>query len=414
MFYSGISDNQHVINLLERIKMSNKFFAPIVIALISYTGYQIYRIPSPGNQPPSQLLRVPASEENSCANALLPFYKNQNLERMKSRISATRSDPHKFYRSFPPLYFKIIEDLNLEEDLGSVFKHQSVIGGDVHVENFGVRPFKGKLKILINDFDDLSEGHTVMDVIRLLTSMKLSGYDVDKKFIKEFMQRYAEGLKGEKENFSEATMRFFKAAKKAKRIDKKKIDTVAKTFIKKREPSFDMTEKEIKDWKKIMSEYGTVVDHYKYIKESGGSGGLDRFELLIEKDGELLWVEAKEWDVPGINAGLGTTPPSYQKRIEYVHRYDQPEFPSQTAKYNGKVFFLREINDSHVGLSLDEIKKSEMKDLYLDEAYALGDFHRTFNANKEYISDIKNLKASAIDDAVNKVYEEILAYVEKI
>jgi hypothetical protein len=54
-----------------------------------------------------------------------------------------------------------------------------------------------------------------------------------------------------------------------------------------------------------------------------------------------------------------------------------------------------------------------MKDLYLDEAYALGDFHRTFNASKEYISDIKNLKASAIDDAVNKVYDEILAYVEK-
>lgn len=393
--------------------MNNKFFAPLVVALISYTSYQIYQLPSPGKFSALSNTRNPASEDVSCANALLAFYKNQDLDRMKSRISATKSDPHKFYRSFPPLYFKIVEDLNLEEDLGSVYKHQSVIGGDVHVENFGVRPFKGKLKILINDFDDLSEGHTVMDVVRLLTSMKLSGHDVDKKFIKDFMLRYAEGLKGEKENFSEATMRFFKAAKKSKRIDKKKIDVTAKTFIKKREPSFDMTEKEIKDWKKIMTPYGVVVDQYKYIKESGGSGGLDRFELLIEKDGELLWVEAKEWDIPGINAGLNTTPPTYKKRIEYVHRYDQPEFPSQTANYNGKVFFLREINNSHVGLSLDEIKNSEMKDLYLDEAYALGDFHRTFNTNKEYAVDIKNLKAGAIEDAVNKVYEEILAYVEK-
>jgi hypothetical protein len=324
--------------------MSNKFFAPLVVALISYTGYQIYHIPAPGKATPHYSVRNPASEDDSCATALLAFYKNQDLDRMKSRISATKSDPHKFYRSFPPLYFKIIDDLGLEQDLGSVFKHQTVIGGDVHVENFGVRPFKGKLKILINDFDDLSEGHTVIDVIRLLTSMKLSGYDVDKKFIKEFTQRYLEGLKGEKENFSEATMRFFKTAKKAKRIDKKKIDVVSKVFVKKREPSFDMTEKEIIDWKKIMTPYGAVVDQYKYIKESGGSGGLDRFELLIEKDGELFWVEAKEWDIPGINAGLGTTPPSYQKRIEYVLRYDQPEFPSQTAKYNGKVFFLREIN----------------------------------------------------------------------
>jgi hypothetical protein len=393
--------------------MNNKFFAPLVVALISYTSYQIYQLPSPGKYSALSYTRNPASEDDSCANALLAFYKNQDLDRMKSRITATKKDPHKFYRSFPPLYFKIIEDLNLEQDLGSVFKHQSVIGGDVHVENFGVRPFKGKLKILINDFDDLSEGHTVIDVIRLLTSMKLSGYDVDKKFIKEFMQRYLEGIKGEKENFSEATMRFFKTAKKVKRIDKKKIDVTAKTFLKKREPSFDMTEKEIKAWEKIMTPYGTVVDQYKYVKESGGSGGLDRFELLIEKDGELIWVEAKEWDVPGINAGLNTTPPTYQKRIEYVHRYDQPEFPSQTAKYNGKTFFLREINDSHTGLSLDEIKKNEMKDLYLDEAYALGDFHRTFDASKEYISDIKNLKAGSIEDAVLKVYDEILAYVEK-
>lgn len=393
--------------------MNNKFMAPLIVSILSYTAYQIYKIPSPQSFKSQMSERMPASEENSCAHALLPFYKNQDLDRMKSRITATKKDPHKFYRSFPPLYFKIIEDLNLEQDLGSVFKHQSVIGGDVHVENFGVRPFKGKLKILVNDFDDLSEGHTVMDVIRLLTSMKLSGYDVDKKFVKAFMERYLEGLRSEKENFSEATMRFFKTAKKGKRIDKKKIDIEAKVFLKKREPSFDMTDKEVKDWKKLIAPYGEVVDHYKYVKESGGSGGLDRFELLIEKDGELFWLEAKEWDVPGINAGLGTTPPTYQKRIAYVHKYDQPEFPSQIAKYNNKDFFIREINDSHTGLSLDEIKKSEMKDLYLDEAYALGDFHRTFDASKEYISDIKNLKASSLEDAVNKVYEEILAYVEK-
>lgn len=390
----------------------NKFFAPLMITVLGYTAFQIFNFNPPKiNQ---RHLRSPASQEDSCAHLLLGFYKNQDLERMQSRIAATKKDPHKFYRSFPPLYFKIVEDLDLENDLGEIYKFKSVIGGDVHVENFGVRPFKLKPKLLINDFDDLSEGHTVMDVVRLLTSMKLSGFDVDKKFIRKFMERYLEGLKGEKENFSEATLRFFKENKKAKRINKKKIDIDAKKFTsKKREPFFDMTEQEIVDWKKIMTPYGKVVDHYKYIKESGGSGGLDRFELLIEKDGELFWVEAKEWDLPGINAGLQTKPPSYKKRIEYVHRYDQPEFVSQTASYNGKTFFLREINDSHIGVSLDEISSKEMKDLYLDEAYALGEFHRTFMEDQHYIAAAKNLSEDKLKPAIEKVYEEILAYLEK-
>lgn len=362
----------------------------------------------------AEFSRYPSSDDPSCAEMISSFYQKQDMNRIHSRIKATKNDPHKFLRSFPPHFYKIADDLKLESLLGDVYKHKSVIGGDVHVENFGVRKFQDEYRLLINDFDDLSEGNTILDAVRLLTSMKFTGHDVDKKFVKKFLDRYLEGIKGKKANFSEVTEEFFKQAKKTKsRISKKKIDIENKKFIKKREPSFDMTKAEIAFWKKEIKEYGELKDSYKYIKESGGSGGLDRFELLVEKDGELIWLEVKEWETPGINAGLGTKAPSFDKRLAHVLKYDRPEIPATTFQYKNKTFFLREIHEGHIGLSLDEIKKKQMEDLYLDEAYALGFFHRTFNISPQYLKGLEELDRDDLLKAVEIVHDEVSAFIEK-
>jgi hypothetical protein len=162
-----------------------------------------------------------------------------------------------------------------------------------------------------------------------------------------------------------------------------------------------------------MKPYGKIVDHYKYIKATGGSGGLDRYELLIEKDGELFWIEVKEWDTPGINAGLYTKAPSYEDRIKYVQKYDQPEIISDKIEFNGKTFFIREINDSHIGVAIDDLKANEMKDMYLDEAYALGFFHHTFSSSQQYRSEIENIDDELIFDVVDQVYEKFISFTEK-
>lgn len=358
-------------------------------------------------------LRVPAAERQSCSQLLLTFYEKQDEDRMISRIKATKEDPHKFFRSFPPLYFKILEDFSLGNIFGDLVKYKGVIGGDVHIENFGVRTFKGENRLLINDFDDLSEGPMIFDVIRLLTSIRLSGQKVDEGFVAKFMSRYKEGLKGKKENYSDVTMKFFKESKKSdSRISTSKINVKKKKFVKKREPSFDMTTEEVESWKELILPSGKLVDQYKYIKESGGSGGLDRFELLIENNGQLIWVEAKEWEVPGINAGLKTKPPTYAKRLEHVLKYDQPDMPSFTIKYNGKTFFLREINESHVDLTIDGLSKKEKKEMFLDEAYALGFFHRQFGSTDSYIDELKKASDEAISEHVEKIKDEVKDYIK--
>jgi hypothetical protein len=358
--------------------------------------------------------RIPAAKDESCAELVLSFYKKQNIETIQSRIEATRSDPHKFYRSFPPVYFNYLNDLDLEADLGPIVKLKGVIGGDVHVENFGVRPFKGERRLLINDFDDLSEGPIVYDILRLLTSIRLTGYKTDKKFVKDFIQRYQEGLQTKKENFSDTTKKFFKEAKKSNRVDKKKISLSDKKFLMRREPSFNTTDEEISAWTKLMENEGKVLDSYKYIKESGGSGGLDRYELLVENlKGEIFWLEAKEWEAPGINAGIGTEAPSFARRLSHVQRYDQPEFVSLTKSYQGKVFFIREVNDSHISVSISGLSNKELTDLFMDEAYALGDFHKTHGIPSNYESELEKIKANTFLELVKKIHSEFKDLAKK-
>jgi hypothetical protein len=351
--------------------------------------------------------------KSECADIISSFYQSQSLERIESRIAATKGDPHKFYRSFPPLYFKILEDLGIEGEFAELYKVKGVIGGDVHVENFGVRKFKGELKLLINDFDDITEGPVFADVLRLLTSMKLAGANVDKDFVKGFLVRYQEGLSGAPENYSNATKKFFKESEEAPRLNPKKASIKTKKFLEKREPAFDMTDDEIKNWKSLMKDVGVVVDQYKYVKESGGSGGLDRFELLVElKSGELVWLEAKHWDTAGYNAAISGKAPSTATRLKHVLKYDQPEIPISVKQYDKKPFLIREINDSHVGLTIDDFNKKDLVQVYYDEAYALGYFHRVHQVPAVYQSQLQQVKPKDIADFVEKIKDEIKDFVK--
>ncbi len=360
----------------------------------------------------SSIERLPSSKHEKCAEMLGDFYKDQDKDRMISRVKATKKDPHKFYRSFPPLYYKLVKDLNFEKELGPIFKEETFIGGDVHIENFGVRPFKKEWRLLINDFDDFAYGPTILDPIRLLTSIKLSGFKVNKEFIQEFLRVYKLGLKGESFEFSKNTRKIFKNALKESRLSPKKFDPISKKFLKKREPNFEMTDLEMKFFIDEFSKFGKVVDGYKYVKESGGSGGLDRYELLIERNNEFVWLEVKHWDVAGFFTGSNLPSISNQERLKAVLKYDQPEIKARIVEFNDKEFFVREINDSHLSLTIDDLDEAELRAMFLDEAYALGQFHRTFGAQKSYLDELDQLKNGKIKDIVESLYEKMVSYLK--
>lgn len=360
----------------------------------------------------NQAERFPAGKDVKCAEMLNDFYKDQDHDRMISRVKATKKDPHKFYRSFPPLYYKLIKDLDLESELGPIMKEETFIGGDVHIENFGVRPFKKEWRFLINDFDDLAFGPSILDVVRLLTSIKLSGFKVNKEFIADFLKAYKSGLKGESYEFSKNTKKVFREALNEPRLSLKKFDPKTKKFLKKREPNFEMSKLEFDFFHDEFSKFGKVVDGYKYIKESGGSGGLDRFELLIERKGEFVWLEVKEWDTAGYYSGTGLPPISNQERLKAVLKYDQPEVKGQIIEFQGKEFFVREINDQHIGLTIDDLSEKELFQLFLDEAYALGQFHQIFGASKNYMTLLDQIKSGKLKDIVESIHDKMASYLK--
>lgn len=83
------------------------------------------------------------------------------------------ASPHAFFRGSAPLFYAILKERKLAEDLvGPV----AWLVGDMHVENIGAfRTDDNEVVFDLNDFDEAAEAPVSVDVVRLLTSVILSG-----------------------------------------------------------------------------------------------------------------------------------------------------------------------------------------------------------------------------------------------
>ncbi len=356
--------------------------------------------------------RNPAAEKN-CADIIATFYsKERNHRFLETRIASAKTDLHLFYRSFPPLFYKMAEDLKWKNHFKKVSETVAVMAGDAHMENFGLRYHNGDLRLSVNDFDDVTNGPVFMDVLRLLGSANLAGVDVDEKLIDDVLKSYRKGLKEKEWTYSSSVEDLFKKSVKADELDKKYIDQKNARFLAKKTPATDIQKSELEKWENVFKDIGEIKDSYLYIKQNGGSAGLKRFQFLLEKDGKLTWIEAKEWSRPSYNAGTVVTNsavPSDLKRFEMISTYDQPNVPSRMAKINGTTFFIRQIDDRQKGVSLADLSAKKMEDVLNDEAYSLGVFHSTFLSHSKDFENIveQNVEASDVKDFVFALTQKI-------
>lgn len=337
--------------------------------------------------------RFPASvnTSSSCYQMLASFYDADRNKILKTRIENTSSDVHMFYRSFPPLFYKLAEECNWRTKFSSISSFLSVMAGDAHMENFGLKFFNKKLRLSVNDYDDLTYGPPFLDVLRLIVSARLAKADMDKNLLEDVLKSYKRGLKGKAVEYSKATRNLIALSEKQDRMDPELIDLNLKVFKKKKEPNSPLDSDVTKRWQKALSEFGTISDSYLFVKQNGGSAGLMRYQFLMEKDGELSWIEAKEWTGPSYNMASETPAPSNLKRYNAIVTYDKPFVSPRLAVLNSKTFYLRNIDARQLGITIADLKKSELQDVLLDEAYALGDFHRTFLPNvKDYTKVLEN------------------------
>jgi uncharacterized protein (DUF2252 family) len=83
-----------------------------------------------------------------------------------------RASPHGFLRGSAPLFDRLLADLKL----GQLASPKSWIVGDMHLENVGAyRADDESVVFDLNDFDGARIGPVVHDVLRLLTSVLLTG-----------------------------------------------------------------------------------------------------------------------------------------------------------------------------------------------------------------------------------------------
>ena len=296
----------------------------------------------------------------------------------KEYLIQNNDDLHLFYRSFPPLYYQLME-MNLWEDkFNNISKIISVMAGDAHFENFGIKYFDHFLRFSVNDYDDLTYGPVFLDYIRLLISAKIAGVQLNSKLLEAVKKKYIKGLNNREHVFSSTVNSMIKKSKLLTEINLKVINVVDKKFIKKKVPHFELAQEIINLWQSTILNHGKIVDSYLFRKATGGSAGLLRYQLLFELNGELRWMEAKEWTLPAYNIGAFKNAPSQDSRIKWILQYDHPFVLSEIYFFNGKIFLLRNIDEREIGIDLKNLEEFQLENVLLDEFFSLGNFHHLF------------------------------------
>ncbi len=361
--------------------------------------------------------RSPASkiESGTCLELIKSFYSAERKKLTSTVIENTANDPHMFFRSFPPLFYRLMEKNKWEKDFSKLSKVESIMAGDAHMENFGLKFYNGKLRLSVNDYDDLTRGPIFLDVVRLMTSARLAGVEVDEKLAEDFLKKYTKGIKGKNHDFSNVVKDTIESSLGKPVINEHQISIGNKIFIKKRTPNKELTSTQKEEWQKLLHEYGTVKDSYSYVKQSGGSAGLTRFEFLVEKNNELKWIEAKEWAEPAYDVGAKVTPPRESDRYNWIITYDRPYTIPQLSSYNGQTFYLRSIDDRQTGVALIDLHKKDIEDVLMDEAFALGDFHQFFlKDSKDYEKELEKLDYRQLVETVKAMEKEIKAAMKDV
>jgi hypothetical protein len=248
-------------------------------------------------------------------------------------------------RAFPAFYWWNLQSLKSNSQLSSLLTHQGVILGDVHLENFGTLVDRNAQIIpYINDFDDITSGPFILDIMRLFLAIELSqkiGNAETNQY--DWWKFYGQGIKGEKfkSNMVEDIVK--KAAKDATVMDDD-IEQINSgwQFAKRRDESRNLTKKEklsVSQWTQIISdeykmEQLQLHDSYARQKLSGGSGGLVRYYNLYQSQKAFFVFEIKPLVRPS---------PDYFSKKTYsaINRSNQLNEYLQKLKINNLVNISR-------------------------------------------------------------------------
>lgn len=316
-----------------------------------------------------------------------------------------------FLRSFVD-YFYLLTQAN-QQNLPAVRELQGVTGwcvGDAHPENFGVVLQQGGDAIFtMNDMDDGGACPVGLDLLRLLVSSRL--YQ-PKLSLPKVTQAYQAGLQGAPYVVPLAVQDLMKKSlKKGVGPNLKKIS--GRAFL--REEDMDeVSATELTQIKKSLSDLPSVglakaqiLDVVTTSKTGGGSGGMIRYQILVESERKLVHLEMKAQTVPAIYPVAVGPIPKIEQRISKAVSVMQSANPSEYYRglqLNGREMLLRPQFYGDQGLELHHRSDQEFQEIVNYEAYVLGVIHgRTIADKTEWVSKLKGLQMVALEKDIGLI-----------
>jgi hypothetical protein len=329
---------------------------------------------------------------------------------IEAKIEACGS-PFKFMRSFVSSYYDLIANgiPGHAKRFGALKTHEGWIMGDAHPENFGpLLNDRGKSTFTMNDLDDFSPGPLYLDFLRFISAVKLHDDTVS---IKKLLKAYQKGLNGEDREFSEVTEKLLKKSeKKGLTVDPDlPSDAVALTSAEKAK-----VQKWVQD---TLGDEFVFKDAYMRDREDGGSGWLERIELLLAPKAkarvpaDIVPVELKELTTPATFPIQTGEMPSAEKRIEVgldVTLGPNASHIYRVVEWEGKKMEMRPRWDGNLSIKLKRLDDDEVEDLLKDEAYVMGTRHRKKAADRDaYLKAFSEFSVSDWDEESDRVAKAI-------
>lgn len=298
-------------------------------------------------------------------------YPNLSDAAFKTKLQgALDKSPLMFFRSFVNTYYSDLSERNSSDPVALCL-------GDAHLENFGFLDFSGKTRFVFNDFDDSGNCPVSFDLLRYFVSLNLA--KVDRSLQSDLWQEYVDVFSGNKDPQSVPAHLFPNLEKKRKQIISKY--TQGKKFVASQELaplSSEARSSLLSDLQSVPKLRAlTILDIAESIKETGGSGGLQRYWLLVQKPQGLDLLELKELAMPGTSFGAWPQPAwSDQRRIEHLKATvwkDSPEF-YDVIRIRNVSFLLR--SRIHDAPDIGKLSNSELRTYLMAETGFIAFYHR--------------------------------------
>lgn len=268
--------------------------------------------------------------------------------------------------------------------------------------------------------DDFGPCPLIYDLYRLMVSSRLYDLDIN---LDQILNSYLSGLNYENISMPSQLLTLLNESQKnGTKLNPKKI--VSGKIIR----SAEMTEVDLNTKNEILfelknanfgfSERFNVVDLVMTSKVGGGSGGLLRYEILIDDNNQMTYLELKAEVKPSIYPVATDLIPNTELRIQQAIQVEQglnalPIYGSIEIK--GLSMLSRPQYTGNIGVNLGDNSKFVNEEIIAFEAYTLGQIHaRSIMQSDQYQKIIKNSNTTEIETDVqaivnlfNQVYEKV-------